>query len=155
MIGTSGSVADSSPPMFGCVDHRLGRDQRGAVPGSSLSAKTVPGIASMPVSERMLECRGDTCPQSVSTSAPSSQGRWVDAMERLKQLTPMLQTKDVRMTIEFYTELLGFQVTGSWPEANPVWCMLERDGARVMFMANEHVGEPRMTGTLYSRPPTC
>ena len=70
-------------------------------------------------------------------------------MERLKQLTPMLQTKDVRTTIEFYTVLLGFRVTGSWPAANPVWCMLERDGARVMFIANEHLGEPRMTGTLY------
>ena len=45
--------------------------------------------------------------------------------------------------------LLGFRVTGSWPAANPVWCMLERDGARVMFMANEHLGEPPVTGTLY------
>ncbi len=70
-------------------------------------------------------------------------------MERLKQLTPMLQTMDMLQTIDFYTRILGFRVTGSWPEANPVWCMLERDGARVMFMVNEHVGEPRLTGTLY------
>ena len=70
-------------------------------------------------------------------------------MERLTQLTPMLQTKDMGKTIEFYTKILDFQLVGSWPKENPVWCMLQRDNARVMFMINEHVGEPRLTGTLY------
>jgi len=70
-------------------------------------------------------------------------------MERMKQLTPMLQTMDMRKTLDFYGKILDFKLVGSWPEANPVWCMLERDGARIMFMVNEHVGEPRLTGTLY------
>jgi uncharacterized glyoxalase superfamily protein PhnB len=70
-------------------------------------------------------------------------------MERMKQLTPMLQTLDIRRTIDFYARILNFSVAGSWPDANPVWCMLERDGARVMFMNNEHLEEPKLTGTLY------
>jgi uncharacterized glyoxalase superfamily protein PhnB len=70
-------------------------------------------------------------------------------MERLKQLTPMLQTLNMRKTMDFYAKILNFHVTGSWPEANPVWCMLERDGARVMFMTNDHLAEPKMSGTLY------
>ena len=40
-------------------------------------------------------------------------------MERLKQLTPMLQTTDVRKTIEFYTRILGFQVTGVVARGKP------------------------------------
>jgi hypothetical protein len=70
-------------------------------------------------------------------------------MEHLTQLTPMLQTLDIAKTIAFYTEILDFHVAGSWPKENPVWCMLQRDGARLMFMVNEHVGEPRLSGTLY------
>jgi uncharacterized glyoxalase superfamily protein PhnB len=70
-------------------------------------------------------------------------------MERLTQLTPMLQTLDMQKTISFYAKILDFRIVGSWPEANPVWCMLGRDGARVMFMTNDHLPDPKMTGTLY------
>jgi uncharacterized glyoxalase superfamily protein PhnB len=65
------------------------------------------------------------------------------------QLTPMLQTLDVGKTIEFYTRVLGFSVTGVWPQEKPVWCSLERDGARLTFMTNDHLKDPQMTGTLY------
>jgi hypothetical protein len=61
----------------------------------------------------------------------------------------MLQVMELHKTIDFYTRILDFMLGSSWPKENPVWCMLERDGARVMFMINEHVGEPRMSGTLY------
>jgi uncharacterized glyoxalase superfamily protein PhnB len=70
-------------------------------------------------------------------------------MERLTRLTPMLQAREMQRTIDFYTEILDFKLSSSWPKENPVWCMLERDSASVMFMINEHVGEPRMSGTLY------
>ena len=72
-------------------------------------------------------------------------------MERFTQLTPMLQTLDMGKTIDFYTRLLGFRVSGLWPETNPIWCSLQRDEARVMFMVNEHLGDPQLTGTLYIR----
>ncbi len=65
------------------------------------------------------------------------------------QLTPMLQTVDVGRAIEFYTRVLGFSLTGVWPEETPVWCSLERGGARIMFMTNDHLKDPQMTGTLY------
>lgn len=70
-------------------------------------------------------------------------------MDRLTRLTPMLQTMDIRETIDFYTQTLGFTVAAEWPNEKPVWCMLERDGARVMFMMNDHLESPEMTGTLY------
>jgi hypothetical protein len=70
-------------------------------------------------------------------------------MPRLSKLTPMLQTTDIKKTIEFYTRTLDFTVGSVWPDEKPVWCILERDSARVMFMTNDHLGEPSMTGTLY------
>jgi hypothetical protein len=70
-------------------------------------------------------------------------------MAALSKLTPMLQTSDIAKTIEFYTEKLDFKVGSVWPDEKPVWCILERDSAQVMFMTNDHLGEPSMTGTLY------
>jgi uncharacterized glyoxalase superfamily protein PhnB len=70
-------------------------------------------------------------------------------MDHLTRLTPMLQTVDLRKTIDFYSQTLGFTVTAAWPDEKPVWCMLERDGARVMFMMNDHLASPELTGTLY------
>jgi catechol 2,3-dioxygenase-like lactoylglutathione lyase family enzyme len=63
----------------------------------------------------------------------------------------MLQTTDIRGTIDFYTRILGFKVAGVWPEDNPQWCALDRDEIQIMFMVNEHYGLPQMTGTLYIR----
>ena len=70
-------------------------------------------------------------------------------MPRLSKLTPMLQTSDIARTIEFYTGTLDFKVGSVWPDEKPVWCILERDSAQVMFMTNDHLGAPEMTGTLY------
>jgi uncharacterized glyoxalase superfamily protein PhnB len=70
-------------------------------------------------------------------------------MDHLTRLTPMLQTMNLQKTINFYSQTLGFSVSAVWPDEKPVWCMLERDGARVMFMINDHLGTPELTGTLY------
>jgi catechol 2,3-dioxygenase-like lactoylglutathione lyase family enzyme len=62
----------------------------------------------------------------------------------------MLQTSDMGKTIEFYTRTLGFRLVNTWPaEGEPTWCILARDDVAIMFMTNEHVGTPAMTGTLY------
>jgi catechol 2,3-dioxygenase-like lactoylglutathione lyase family enzyme len=71
-------------------------------------------------------------------------------MPQFEKLTPMLQTSDMGQTIEFYTRTLGFNLVNTWPEgAGPTWCILGRDAVQIMFMINEHVGAPAMTGTLY------
>lgn len=68
---------------------------------------------------------------------------------RFNYLAPMLQTRKMTETIAFYTQILGFSVAGLAGGNDPYWCSLERDGVRIMFMTNDHVGEPRLSGTLY------
>jgi catechol 2,3-dioxygenase-like lactoylglutathione lyase family enzyme len=73
-------------------------------------------------------------------------------MPRFEKLTPMLQTSNMAKSIEFYTRTLGFTLVNTWPggaEAEPTWCILNRDDVAIMFMINEHLGAPEMTGTLY------
>jgi catechol 2,3-dioxygenase-like lactoylglutathione lyase family enzyme len=71
-------------------------------------------------------------------------------MPRFEKLTPMLQTSDMTRTIEFYTRMLGFSLMNTWPDGGePTWCILGRDDIQIMFMINEHLGAPQMTGTLY------
>jgi catechol 2,3-dioxygenase-like lactoylglutathione lyase family enzyme len=70
-------------------------------------------------------------------------------MARLNKLTPMLQTPNVRATVAFYTEMLGFKLEVLWPAESPSWCRLAHGDIQVMFMTNEHYGAPAMTGTLY------
>ena len=70
-------------------------------------------------------------------------------MEHFSHITPLLQTLNMGKTIEFYTSILDFRLAASWPNVNPVWCLLQRDNARVMFMSSEHVEQPRLSGTLY------
>jgi uncharacterized glyoxalase superfamily protein PhnB len=73
-------------------------------------------------------------------------------MAKFTSMTPMLQTGDLRRTIAFYKEILGFELLGLWPDdATPVWCELASGGARLMFMTNDHLGEPQLSGTLYIR----
>ncbi len=52
---------------------------------------------------------------------------------RLKQLTPMLSVVDLKRTMAFYCDGLGFACTGKVGDPDPVWCHLERDGVRLMF----------------------
>jgi catechol 2,3-dioxygenase-like lactoylglutathione lyase family enzyme len=70
-------------------------------------------------------------------------------MPWFEKLTPMLQTSDMGKTIAFYTHTLGFTLVNTWPAGEPTWCILGRDDVQIMFMINEHVGAPAMTGTLY------
>jgi uncharacterized glyoxalase superfamily protein PhnB len=52
---------------------------------------------------------------------------------QLKQLTPMLSVSDLRRTMAYYCDQLGFRCTGTFGNPDPVWCHLERDGVRLMF----------------------
>ena len=68
----------------------------------------------------------------------------------------MLETEDLRQTIKFYTELLGFKCQGLYPDAdNPCWASLVKDQIEIMFTtrnAHSRLEQPMMTGSLYFNP---
>ncbi|NIR52520.1 hypothetical protein GWO43_28405 [candidate division KSB1 bacterium] len=72
-------------------------------------------------------------------------------MFKLKDLSLMLKTGDLQASIDFYTEILGFQVCTLWPEQNPTFCILDHGDVRVMFYVDENQcdPEPVLTGHLY------
>jgi catechol 2,3-dioxygenase-like lactoylglutathione lyase family enzyme len=51
---------------------------------------------------------------------------------KLTTLIPMLSVSDLKRTMSFYGEL-GFDVLNSFGTPEPRWCMLGRDGVRIMF----------------------
>ncbi len=52
---------------------------------------------------------------------------------KLTALIPMLSVSDLKRTMSFYGERLGFGVLNSFGDPEPRWCMLGRDGVRIMF----------------------
>jgi len=69
---------------------------------------------------------------------------------QILSVTPMLRTPDVKTTVAFYTETLGFICDGFNDEWT--WASLRRDQTVVMISAmNEHDGDetPIFTGSLY------
>ena len=58
----------------------------------------------------------------------------------------MLQTRDIARTRAWYEAVLGFACTA---EDSGSWCRLERDGVALMFMCNDHLGDPHATATQY------
>ncbi|MBN8956786.1 MAG: VOC family protein [Rhizobiales bacterium] len=51
---------------------------------------------------------------------------------RLNALIPMLSVVDLKRTMTFYGDL-GFRTVNTFGDPEPRWCMLERDGVRLMF----------------------
>ena len=54
---------------------------------------------------------------------------------RLKALRPMLAVADMKRTMDFYCNRIGFTCHGVFGDPDPVWCHLERDGVIMMFNA--------------------
>lgn len=55
---------------------------------------------------------------------------------KLKYLSPMLESRDIPATIEFYTRVLGFTLRGTFEhEGVTTWCDLVRDEVAFMFSA--------------------
>jgi catechol 2,3-dioxygenase-like lactoylglutathione lyase family enzyme len=65
---------------------------------------------------------------------------------RFTALVPMLQCDDIEANKAWYQSVLGFECVG---EAGGGWRRLERDGAAIMFMRNDHLGAPNATATQY------
>jgi len=68
----------------------------------------------------------------------------------IKSLTPVLRTWNLRASITFYTEVLGFECESLSEEQG--WASLRRDGVSIMLAGpNPHEGDkaPAFTGSLY------
>jgi uncharacterized glyoxalase superfamily protein PhnB len=59
----------------------------------------------------------------------------------LKKLTPNLMTEDVNRTLDFYTDVLGFERLAIVPETGQFdWAMVRRDGVELMFQRRVSLG---------------
>ena len=69
------------------------------------------------------------------------------------RVVAILKADDVSATIEWYTQV-GFQVRGRFPEHEPTWCEVARDGLILQFLSGETPwpGPPTFTGTIYVYP---
>jgi catechol 2,3-dioxygenase-like lactoylglutathione lyase family enzyme len=77
-------------------------------------------------------------------------------------MRPMLMVLDLKETIDFYTDLLGFEVTGTYPEGEePFWAEVTAGDVRLMFSydaphthddGEEHLPEALFNGSLYFHP---
>jgi uncharacterized glyoxalase superfamily protein PhnB len=71
---------------------------------------------------------------------------------KIQSLTPMLRTWDLRASIAFYTDVLGFECESLSEEQG--WASLRRDGVAIMLAGpNQLEGDsaPAFTGSLYFR----
>jgi uncharacterized glyoxalase superfamily protein PhnB len=79
---------------------------------------------------------------------------------QLTRLTPTLESTDLRATLQFYTEVLGFHCADAYPDAaQPCWLSLRNGDIELMFCErNQHrrefsaSAEPLLTGSLYFNP---
>jgi uncharacterized glyoxalase superfamily protein PhnB len=72
---------------------------------------------------------------------------------RLRDLTPMLRTTDLRGSIEFYRTVLGFECDAL--NEGTGWASMKRDNVSIMFAlpnAHEPFDGPVFTGSLYINP---
>jgi uncharacterized glyoxalase superfamily protein PhnB len=72
---------------------------------------------------------------------------------KFKELTPMMETNDIKATIGFYTSVLGFSLGDTFEhDGNTVWCTLWKDGLSIMFCLPNKVmnyGCILLSGSLY------
>jgi catechol 2,3-dioxygenase-like lactoylglutathione lyase family enzyme len=68
------------------------------------------------------------------------------------RVLPCLVVTDMRRSLEFYTDVLGFTQTGYYPiESNPVRTEVRRDDVAIVLLAEAvhlTVGAPAFTGAL-------
>jgi uncharacterized glyoxalase superfamily protein PhnB len=73
----------------------------------------------------------------------------------LTQLVPSIESNDMAGTISFYRNLLGMQVLNLYPENEPYWALLEKDGVQLMVTernAHAKTMETAFTGSFYVFP---
>lgn len=65
---------------------------------------------------------------------------------RFSALTPVLQVRHVRATVDWYREMLGFELTCGGDED---WSHVTRDDVALMFMRDAGPGEPASGGVQH------
>jgi len=72
---------------------------------------------------------------------------------KLTSLRPMLESRSLKTTIEFYTGTLGFTLEETLQDGEIIsWCSLYRDEVSIMFCSpNTHMnyGSILLTGSIY------
>ncbi|MXV16193.1 VOC family protein [Hufsiella ginkgonis] len=69
---------------------------------------------------------------------------------KLKEIRPALYTRQVKETVDFYTNILGFTCGAAGDDGS--WAALTKDDTEVMVtLPNDHVPftGPRFTGSIY------
>jgi hypothetical protein len=69
------------------------------------------------------------------------------------QVAVILKTLDLNATLEWY-QLVGFEVRATFPEREPTWAEIARDGLVIQFASGDTPwsGPPALTGCLYVHP---
>lgn len=72
-------------------------------------------------------------------------------MPHFFQVTPRVPVTDLRRTIDFYTQILGFTEDVVWPEDQPTFCILARDTVSLGFFVPDgcRTGAKQGTCDLY------
>jgi len=77
-------------------------------------------------------------------------------MTKLRGLAPILETKDLKETVEYYKTVLGFGCEGFYPEGdNPWWAEMKRDEVAIMLTSrrsDSDYAKPALTGSIYLYP---
>ena len=74
-------------------------------------------------------------------------------MRLIYNMQPSLQARDMRQTIDFYTNVLGFTLDAAEPEDAPTWCAMHSGNARMMWTALEPPFDaPALSGRIYFYP---
>jgi hypothetical protein len=84
---------------------------------------------------------------------PADASTYAANVERTEEVAVILKSSNVPATIQWYAKV-GFDVHGSFPDDEPTWCEVARDGLVVQFLAGETPweGPPHLTGCLYVHP---
>lgn len=70
-------------------------------------------------------------------------------MLRFESVSPRLVVKDVKATVQFYFDVLGFDDWSGWPEEAPQFAIVSRDGVSIQFQQSESELKTSETTTLH------
>lgn len=69
-------------------------------------------------------------------------------MATFRSVTPILAARSLDETIAFYTNVLGFSLRTTFPEAKPSFCLLTRDRVVFAFSSELWPGDPHLSGQI-------